>query len=143
MSEQIIIPEEEPTQRPIDANIYNAPELSTNPETQLTNYSFVEHVPKSFENNPDTFKLKHLLEMDAENTIVIVGDELLYFGGKLGYDNLPHLEVPVPDYFNRDQRVSGPVKAIKEDGRTIAFATNQEKAMIYIGQHSRDSGFVS
>lgn len=107
-------------------------------EIQKTDYKYVEHVPDSFANNPDVFKLKHLLEMDAENTIVVVGDEILYLGGTLNYENVPHLDVPVPDYFNPEVKKPGPVRAIKEDGRIIVFATNHEKAMLYINQNRKD-----
>lgn len=103
-------------------------------ESQTVSFKFVEHVPKTFENNPDAFKLQHLLEMDAENTIVIVGDQLAYFGGQLSADIIPHLEVPVSNYFNPEVKVPGSVKSIMEDGRVIAFATEQEKAIQYISQ---------
>lgn len=99
-------------------------------------YENVANVPLNFGENPDNLKIHYLMEMNADDTIVIVGDEVIYYGGPLHYQEVPNLKVRATNkYFNRQDLL--PVKAIMEGKRIIAYATDYEKASLFINQFKK------
>lgn len=101
-------------------------------------YENVARVPLEFAANPDSFKIHNLMEMHADETIVVVGDEIVYYGGPLHYQEVPNLKVRATNkYFDRQDLL--PVKAVMEGNRVIAYATDYEKASLYINQFKRSA----
>ena len=114
--------------------IYQPPvERVANAEVKTELYTHVEHVDESFPLKQDNLELRHLLELDADNTIVVVGDSTIYHGGPLTYVEIPGLKADASHKaFGHLDLIS--VKAILEGKRVLAYATDHEKAMLYINQ---------
>ena len=130
-------PNNGPEYRPTPVKPYLSPEQQASPESGVINYSYIENVPSDFPQNPDKIELNHLMELDADNTIVIVGDEIVYHGGPLGYESVPGTKVLATNNFFRRKEIQ-PIKAIIEGKRVVAYATDHEKAFLYIGQKKQD-----
>ncbi len=104
---------------------------------------FEVFVPQKYENNPNLFDIQSQLELDPENTILVVGDQVMYFGGELRAENLENVTLPMPAYDNPSARRMANVKKISEDGRTIAFAMDADRAMNHIRQNQIESKMAS
>lgn len=99
-------------------------------------YKFIEHVSADFPQAQNNLELRHKLELDADNTIVVVGDEVTYYGGPLTYQVIPGLKVDARNQaFGHRDLVS--VKAIMEGRRVVVYATDHEKAMLFINERKK------
>ncbi len=101
------------------------------PEQGATDY----HVVSGVGEMPNPLEVQHLMEMDPENTLLVAGNELLYFGGTIETTEQTAIKVAMPVYGgDPGLRVVRPttVYRISEDGRTLGFAIDAEKAKQYI-----------
>lgn len=104
-------------------------------------YSVVDYVPESYSEKPNNLVLANKFQLDPENTIVLVGNTIIYSGTPLESEDVAGLKVKPTEKSNfatygGDDRLQ--IKAIKEGGRTIAFATNESQAKQYISQSRKE-----
>ncbi len=108
---------------------YNSGQMSS--EKTAQNY----HVEYGVGEKPNVLEVQHLMEMDPENTILVAGDNLIYLGGNIEVSEEAAIKVAMPVYGGEPGlRVVRPttVYRILEDGRTLVYAIDVEKARQYI-----------
>jgi len=86
---------------------------------------------------PHPNKVQAEMEMDPKHIILVAANKLLYFGGPLEVKDYVEIKVQLPAFGaapGEKATAQRPimVKRISEDGRTLAFATDAEKAKRYI-----------
>lgn len=88
-------------------------------------------------------ELDYLFMGEGANKIVLPGNEsegIVYYGGKLESKEIPNAKVDVSDYFNPKVVKRGPVYAIVEGRRVVAYATSPTKAISYIESLYKNQG---
>lgn len=131
--------------KPLDVQPLQNPEVLPNQSVDPTNPEVLPSQPKDtlavsgnigIDKMDDPIKrnteLDYLFMGRADDKIVLVGDELTYYGGELSSVEVPNLKVEVSDYFNPEVTKRGPLYAIVEGKRTLAFSPNPQKAKEYI-----------
>jgi len=93
------------------------------------------HIEFGVGERPSSLEVQHLMEIDPDNTILLPGNELSYFGGELVEEPFVEVKIAMP-VFGGEPGVKAvravSVSRISEDGRTLAYAINLEKAKSYI-----------
>lgn len=133
-------------QIPEDAREFTASIVAKNSdiahgETLRVSYGNVEHVNDSFSgpeiSSDQKMEIYHMLELNPEDTIVVVGDDVLYRGTGFNYEEIGMRIKATKQHKYGDGFLD--VKAIKEGKRIIAYATDREWAELYISQFKREA----
>lgn len=86
---------------------------------------------------PHPNKVQSEMEMDPKHTLLVAANELMYFGGPLDVKDYVEIKVKLPAFGvapgeKATAQRAVMVRRISEDGRTLVFATDVEKAKGYI-----------